>query len=206
MDKDATRRLAREFGLPVSEKADSQDICFVPQGRYADVIAKLRPEANRPGEIVDLGGRRLGAHDGIIHYTVGQRRGLRLAVGEALYVVRLEPETARVVVGPRPALATERMRLSDVNWLGSRPLAEVTALSVAVRVRSTRQPRPAVLNWNAAAGCAEITLTEPEDGVSPGQACVVYADASAHAQVLGGGTIRRADTVPALHPRASEAA
>jgi tRNA-specific 2-thiouridylase len=203
LPKDETRRLARDLGLSVAEKADSQDICFVPQGRYADVIARLRPDAARPGEIVDLGGRVLGRHEGILHYTVGQRRGLRLSVGEPLYVIRLEPESARVVVGPRSALATSRIRLSDVNWLGATPLAGLVDEPVAVRVRSTREPRPAHLSWDAGSGCAEIVLATPEDGVSPGQACVVYADEGSRSRVLGGGTIRR---IEALRPGAAEAA
>ncbi len=196
LPKDETRRLARDLGLSVAEKPDSQDICFVPQGRYADVIAKLRPEATRAGEIVDREGHVLGQHEGIVHYTVGQRRGLKLSVGEPLYVLRLEPETARVVVGPRAALATSRIRLSDPNWLGARPLSEIEEMEVAVRVRSTRAPRPARLTWNAEAGCAEVQLATPEDGVSPGQACVIYADEHPRARVLGGGTIRRIDTLP----------
>jgi tRNA-specific 2-thiouridylase len=201
--KDETRALARELGLAVADKADSQDICFVPQGGYADIIAKLRPEAARPGEIVDLDGRRLGEHEGIIHYTVGQRRGLRLSVGEPLYVVRLEPETARVVVGPRAALATRRIRLADLNWLGDGAPEDVADRPVAVRVRSTREPRPARLSWNADEACAEVELVVPEDGVSPGQACVIYADDGPRAQVLGGGTIRR---IGALQAGAAEAA
>ncbi|POR42892.1 tRNA 2-thiouridine(34) synthase MnmA [Methylobacterium sp. V23] len=201
LPKDETRRLARDLGLAVAEKADSQDICFVPQGRYADVIARLRPDAARAGEIVDLGGQVLGQHEGIIHYTVGQRRGLRLAVGEPLYVIRLEPETARVVVGPRAALATSRIRITDLNWLGG--AGPVENLPVAVRVRSTREPRPALLSREAAGGGAEIVLATPEDGVSPGQACVIYADDGPRARVLGGGTIRRID---ALATGAAEAA
>ena len=149
-----------------------------------DVIAKLRPEATRPGEIVDLEGRRLGQHEGIIHYTVGQRRGLKLSVGEPLYVVRLEPETARVVVGPRAALATRRIRLTDLNWLGEGAPEAIGDRPVAVRVRSTREPRPARLSWNAAEACAEIELVAPEDGVSPGQACVIYADEDSRARRL----------------------
>ena len=203
LPKDETRRLAHELGLAIAEKPDSQDICFVPQGRYADVIARLRPDAARPGDIVDLGGRAIGRHEGIIHYTVGQRRGLRLAVGEPLYVIRLEPETARVVVGPRAALATSRIRLDDVNWLGSEAIADRDDLPVAVRVRSTREPRPATLRFDPASGHAEITLATPEDGVSPGQACVIYADDGPRARVLGGGTIRRVDTVSAAPAQAA---
>ncbi|ACL60890.1 tRNA 2-thiouridine(34) synthase MnmA [Methylobacterium nodulans] len=193
LPKDETRRLAREFGLSVADKPDSQDICFVPQGRYQDVIARLRPDSVRPGEIVHLDGRTLGRHDGIIGFTVGQRRGLKLATGEPLYVVRLDPETARVVVGPREALATSVIRLAETNWLGDEPLTELDGMPVAVRVRSTREPRPATLRWNRAASCAEVMLATPEDGVSPGQACAIYADEGPRARVLGGGTILRVE-------------
>ncbi|MCJ2075050.1 tRNA 2-thiouridine(34) synthase MnmA [Methylobacterium sp. E-016] len=201
LPKDETRRLARELELVVSEKPDSQDICFVPQGRYADVIARLRPDAARPGEIVDLEGQALGRHEGIIHYTVGQRRGLRVASPEPLYVVRLEPDTARVVVGPRTALATHRIRLTDVNWLGAP--GPVSDMAVAVRVRSTREPRLARLDYDPATGAAEIVLAVPEDGVSPGQACAIYADETPRGRVLGGGTIRRIDAASAGAARAA---
>ncbi|CAA2139755.1 MULTISPECIES: tRNA 2-thiouridine(34) synthase MnmA [Methylobacterium] len=197
LPKDETRRLARELGLAIAEKADSQDICFVPQGRYADVIAKLRPDAARAGDIVDLEGRVLGQHEGIIHYTVGQRKGLRLAVGEPLYVVRLEPDSARVVVGPRSALATSRIRLDDLNWLGILPSGGVVDMPVAVRVRSTREPRAAHLTVDSGGAAAEVVLATPEDGVSPGQACVIYADDGPRSRVLGGGTIRRIDALAA---------
>jgi tRNA-specific 2-thiouridylase len=202
MEKTETRALAKELGLSLAEKPDSQDICFVPQGRYSDVIARLRPDAARPGEIVDLAGHVLGRHDGIVHYTVGQRKGLGLSGPEPLYVVRLEPDLARVVVGPRTALATTRIRLSDLNWLGEGPIEAVRDLPVAVRVRSTRPPRPATLTAGPD-GTAEIMLAEPEDGVSPGQACAIYADDGSRARVLGGGTIRRVD---ALSARPREAA
>jgi tRNA-uridine 2-sulfurtransferase len=202
MEKSETRALAKDLGLSLAEKPDSQDICFVPQGRYSDVIARLRPDAARPGEIVDLAGHVLGRHDGIVHYTVGQRKGLGLSGPEPLYVVRLEPDTARVVVGPRIALATTRIRLSDLNWLGEGAAETVRDLSVAVRVRSTRPPRPAMLSVGSD-GTAEIVLAEPEDGVSPGQACAIYADDGPRARVLGGGTIRRVD---ALSARSREAA
>ncbi|URD40183.1 tRNA 2-thiouridine(34) synthase MnmA [Methylobacterium tardum] len=202
LEKTETRALAKELGLSLAEKPDSQDICFVPQGRYSDVIARLRPDAARPGEIADLAGHVLGRHDGIVHYTVGQRKGLGLSGPEPLYVVRLEPDSARVVVGPRTALATTRIRLSDLNWLGAGPVEAVRDLAVAVRVRSTRPPRPATLTAGPD-GTAEIVLTEPEDGVSPGQACAIYADDGPRARVLGGGTIRRVD---ALSARPREAA
>jgi tRNA-uridine 2-sulfurtransferase len=202
MEKSETRALAKDLGLSLAEKPDSQDICFVPQGRYSDVIARLRPDAARPGEIVDLAGRVLGRHDGIVHYTVGQRKGLGLSGPEPLYVLRLEPDSARVVVGPRTALATTRIRLSDLNWLGEGSAASVHELPVAVRVRSTRPPRPATLTVGPD-GAAEVVLAEAEDGVSPGQACAIYADDGPRARVLGGGTIRRVD---ALSARPREAA
>ncbi|MEL6060761.1 MULTISPECIES: tRNA 2-thiouridine(34) synthase MnmA [unclassified Methylobacterium] len=202
MEKTETRALAKELGLSIAEKPDSQDICFVPQGRYSDVIARLRPDAARPGEIVDLAGEVVGRHEGIVHYTVGQRRGLGLSGPEPLYVVRLEPDSARVVVGPRTALATTRIRLSELNWLGEGPAESVRDLPVAVRVRSTRPPRPATLTVGPD-GAAEVVLAEPEDGVSPGQACAIYADDGPRARVLGGGTIRRVD---ALSARPREAA
>jgi len=191
--KEETRALARDLGLTVADKADSQDICFVPQGRYTDVIERLQPGAVRPGEIVHLDGRVLGRHNGIIHYTVGQRRGLKLAVGEPLYVVRLDAKAARVVVGPREALATRLIRLHEVNWLGDGPLDAIgpEGREVAVRVRSTRAPRPALLHRRDAS--TTIELLAPEDGVSPGQACVIYDGDTARARVLGGGTIARAE-------------
>jgi len=191
-DKAETRALARDLGLSVADKADSQDICFVPQGRYSDIIDRLKPGAAQPGDIVHLDGRVLGRHDGIIHYTVGQRRGLGLSVGEPLYVVRLDAEAARVVVGPRAALATRVVRITDVNWLGDEPLDRIgpQGREVAVRVRSTRAPRPALLR--ASSEGVEVELLAPEDGVSPGQACVIYDGDAPRARVLGGGTILRA--------------
>src|SRR5919198_1282050 len=142
--KAETRELARQFGLIVAEKHDSQDICFVPAGHYGDVIERLKPEAAQPGDIVDLDGRVLGQHPGIIHFTVGQRRGLRLAAGTPLYVVRLDAERRRVVVGPREGLATRRIQLDHVNWLGDGALDDALSGSrdVFVKVRSTRPPQP----------------------------------------------------------------
>ena len=200
MPKARTRELAARFGLAVADKPDSQDICFVPDGRYGSIVAKLRPDAERPGEIVHLDGRVLGRHPGIIHYTVGQRRGLGVAGPEPLYVLSLDAASARVVVGPRDALATESLLLRDVNWLGDAPLDEAgpDGIQVAVRVRSTRPPRPALLHPHPSG--AAVTLIAPEDGVAPGQACVFYADESPRARVLGAGTITtaRPATRPAL--------
>jgi len=188
--KAETRELARRFGLAVAEKEDSQDICFVPSGHYADLIERLRPGAAAPGEIVDLNGRVLGAHEGIIHFTVGQRRGLGIAAGTPLYVVRLDAASRRVVVGPREALRTSRIRLRDVNWLGEGTLDAgiERGAEVWVKVRSTRAPQPAWLR-RSADGDIDVELVTTEEGVSPGQACAFYDAAAGQARVLGGGII-----------------
>lgn len=201
MTKAETRAAAREFGLPVAEKHDSQDICFVPSGRYADVILKLKPEAAEKGEIVHIDGRVLGGHDGIINYTVGQRRGIGVATGEPLYVVHLDPAGRRVIVGPRDALATRRLHLREVNWLGD---GEISALpgdgiEVFARVRSTRPPTPARLYHGD--GRVHVDLSDAEAGVAPGQACVFYDSDGAGARVLGGGFIERSE-----HDRKAELA
>src|SRR5882762_2865704 len=191
--KAETRDLARRFDLPVADKQDSQDICFVPSGRYAQVIERLRPGAAEPGDIVDIDGGVLGRHDGIIHFTVGQRRGLGIAAGHPLYVVRLDAPSRRVVVGPRDALRTSRMRLRDVNWLGEGSVDQALCAGwheVFIKVRSTRPPRPA---WLSRTGEGiEVDLVAGEDGVSPGQACVFYDAAEGQARVLGGGFIQSA--------------
>jgi tRNA-specific 2-thiouridylase len=187
--KAETRELARRFGLSVADKHDSQDICFVPTGRYTDVIERLRPGAAEAGDIVDLDGRVLGRHDGIIHFTVGQRRGLGIAAGHPLYVVRLDAAHRQVIVGPREALRRSRMRLRDVNWIGPADgeLAD-DRLEVFVKVRSTRPPQPAWLRRSAAG--TEVELLGGEDGVSPGQACVFYDAPDGQSRVLGGGFIQ----------------
>lgn len=187
--KAETRALAARFGLPVADKPDSQDICFVPDGNYAAVIEKLRPGAADPGEIVDLEGRVLGSHRGVIHYTIGQRKGLGIGgLGDPVYVVRLDPETRRVVVGPKEALSTRRVPLREINWLGDAPLDSRAEWAVSVKVRSTRPPREAILRPVSATE-AEVELLNPEEGVSPGQACVFYDPGSS--RVLGGGWIWR---------------
>ena len=183
--KDETRALAQRYGLPVAGKPDSQDICFVPDGRYAGVVERLRPGAAEPGEIVALDGTVLGRHPGVIHFTVGQRRGLRLAGAEPLYVVRLEPDTRRVVVGSRASLERTRFGLRGVNWLGDAPPSQAGE-RICVRVRSTQAPRPASFIPGADGG-GEVVLESPDAGVAPGQACVF----SAGTRVLGGGWIRR---------------
>jgi len=193
LPKAKVRELAREFGLAIADKQDSQDICFVPTGHYADVIARLRPGAAAPGEIVDLAGRVLGQHEGIIHFTVGQRKGLKIAGREPLYVLRLEPDTRRVVVGPRAALATRMIHLHDVNWIGDGAIDDAPRRDVFVKVRSTRPPQPAWLT--AGRNGIEVELAGGEEGVAPGQACVFYDAADGAARVLGGGFIRATEPV-----------
>ncbi len=188
--KAETRALARRYGLPVADKPDSQDICFVPNGSYAAVIEKLRPGAAEPGDVVHLDGRVLGQHDGVIHYTVGQRRGLGIGGGEPLFVVRLDADRRRVVVGPRDALASRTVAVKEVNWLGDRDLQDAPpkGWEIEVKVRSTRAPRPGRL-LASGAGTAQVDLFAAEEGVAPGQACVFYEAGSS--RVLGGGWITR---------------
>jgi tRNA-specific 2-thiouridylase len=188
--KAETRAMAAEFGLTIADKPDSQDICFVPSGNYAAVIEKLRPGAAEPGEIIDLDGRVLGAHHGVIHYTIGQRKGLGIGGGEPLFVVRLDAETRRVVVGPRVALATRAVPVSGINWIGDGDFAAAPegGWEADVKVRSTRPPAPARIHPRGG-GRAEVELLNPEEGVAPGQACVFYA--AQGSRVLGGGWIGR---------------
>ena len=191
--KAETRKLAAKYGLSVADKPDSQDICFVPNGSYASVIEKLRPGAADPGEIVDLDGKVLGTHRGVIHYTIGQRRGIGIGGlgGSPLYVVRLDPATRRVVVGPREALATRTVAGREINWLGDAPFTAQAEWPVLVRIRSTQPPRAAILRPISATE-AEVELLEPEEGVSPGQACVFYETGGT--RILGGGWIWKGRT------------
>ena len=183
LKKDAVRREAERFGLVVAEKPDSQDICFVPQGSYASVVQKLRPGAADPGEIVHLDGRVIGHHEGIIHFTIGQRRGLGVGgESEPLFVVRLEPEARRVVVGPKAALARNRVILRDLNWLPGEPPAP-DGRRVEVKLRSASEPAAATL-YPRDDG-AEVVLDVAQFGISPGQAAVCYEGS----RVLGGGWI-----------------
>jgi len=190
-DKDETRKLAREFGLAVAEKSDSQDICFVPTGRYTQVIERLRPGAAEAGNIVHVDGRVLGRHGGIINYTIGQRKGIGVAAQEPLYVLKLDASSREVVVGPREWLRTRTLKLRDVNWLGDAPL-EGLALAgeeILARIRSSGPLQPARLSLEDDG--VTVDLAQGEDGVSPGQACVFYA-ASGGERLLGGGWIKSA--------------
>lgn len=200
LPKSKVRDEARKLGLPVAEKPDSQDICFVPSGSYADVIERLKPEALTPGPIVHVDGRVLGQHEGIVHYTVGQRRGLGISCGEPLYVVKLNADKNEVVVGPREALATRVITLREVNWLGDERLEAVTrnGLEIHARVRSTQLPKPAVLQ-SRADGRLNVLLADAADGIATGQACVFYSDGGSEARILGGGWINstlRDDELP----------
>ena len=183
LPKDEVRRIAVELGLEVAAKPDSQDICFVPDGDYASLVKKLRPEAEAGGDIVDLAGRKLGEHKGLIHFTIGQRRGLEIGGSpEPLYVIRLDPATRRVIVGPRAALGVASARLSDINWLGGDYSGPIAA-----KVRSLAKPVPARMAGD------RVLFDSPEYGVAPGQAAVLYAGD----RVLGGGWIEETQAVEA---------
>jgi tRNA-uridine 2-sulfurtransferase len=185
--KAETRALATKYGLPVADKPDSQDICFVPNGDYAAVIEKLRPGSADPGEIVDLEGNVLGEHRGVIHYTIGQRKGLGIGgLGEPLYVVKLDPATRRVIVGPKAALSTRIIPVREINWLGDEAFDCRPEWHLKVKVRSTRPPREAIIRPTGPT-TAEVELLAPEDGVSAGQACVFYAPDGS--RIFGGGWI-----------------
>ncbi len=189
--KAETRALAVKHGLAVADKPDSQDICFVPDGNYAALIEKLRPEAASPGNIVDLDGNVLGQHRGVIHYTIGQRRGLGIG-GPAgpMYVIKLDADSREVVVGPKEALSTRIVPVREINWLGDAPFDSQDEWHLAVKVRSTRPPRAAIVR-PLSATTAEVELLEPEEGVSPGQACVFYEDGGS--RIFGGGWIWRGE-------------
>ena len=191
LTKPETREIAREIGLAIADKADSQDICFVPSGHYASLVERLKPEAVMPGVIRHVDGTVMGQHQGVIHFTIGQRRGLGIAAREPLYVIRIDAGAREVVVGPREALAIRELTLRDFNWLGDQPLVTVPpgGLDVMARVRSTRSPKAAVLRLGVDGPIVEII--GGEEGVAPGQACVLYASDAADARVLGGGTIAR---------------
>ncbi|HEY0293610.1 MAG TPA: tRNA 2-thiouridine(34) synthase MnmA [Hansschlegelia sp.] len=197
LTKPEVREAARELGLSVADKPDSQDICFVPNGRYSDVIEKLKPGAAEPGPIRHVDGRELGTHEGVLRYTVGQRRGLGVSGAEPLFVVRIDAASRTLVVGPREALATRTIRLRAINWLGDGAFGDLPAEGVALRakVRSTQPAAPARLR-SLGRGEAEVELLGGESGVAPGQACVLYDEATGD-RVLGGGIICSSPSVQA---------
>ena len=187
--KAETRELAAKYGLSVADKPDSQDICFVPDGNYASVIEKLRPGAAEPGKIVHADGRVLGEHRGVIHYTIGQRRGLGIGgLTEPLYVVKLDVDNKQVIVGPKEMLATRKVPVREINWLGDAPFTSREEWHLSVKVRSTRPPREAIVRPISDTE-AEVELVVAEEGVSPGQACVFYDPESS--RIFGGGWIWR---------------
>jgi tRNA-uridine 2-sulfurtransferase len=206
MEKSEVRSIARRHGLLVADKADSQDICFVQSGKYSRLIEQMRPDAVRPGEIVHVDGRVLGQHTGIINFTVGQRRGIGISFQDGgaavpLYVVRLDAANARVIVGPRDVLATHCVKLREMNWIGDGTLADIGAdgRDVFVRVRSTKPPVAGSLRVRA--GEAEVAFAHSEDGVSPGQACVLYDSDRTEARMLGGGFICGTDPLNSAKAR-----
>lgn len=181
MRKEETRALAEKYGLPVFDKPDSQDICFVPTGDYSKVIERIRSGASEVGQILHMDGRVLGVHQGIIHYTIGQRRGLGIGGGEPLFVVRIDADKKQVIVGPKHALAHARFWVKEPNWLAEKD--ELSAENILVKMRSMQQPLVASIMPSDDAG--EIMLQSPYEGIAPGQACVAYAGT----RVLGGGWI-----------------
>ena len=187
LKKPEVRELARRYALPIAEKPDSQDICFVPAGRYSDVIAKLKPGAAEPGDIVHIDGRVLGRHEGIIHYTVGQRRGLKIAAAEPLFVVRLDAGASAVIVGPRAALETKSLVLRNTNWLGDNPLDRSHAMDCPSMFVCGPLRRRGRQRCSADAdGTVRVVLCDGEEGVATGQACVFYERRRAGGAVLGG--------------------
>lgn len=195
MEKTETRRLAVELGLNVASKPDSQDICFVPTGKYTDVIEKIRPDAAIAGDIIHMDGRLLGRHRGIMYYTIGQRRGLGLPDGsgaDPLFVVRIEADTNHVIVGPREALQRHKIWLTDINWIGEGDFGpDLDGQAVKIKVRSTRPPVPAT--FRVTGDDVIVELTDADEGISPGQACVFYAPDEKAARTLGGGWITRTE-------------
>ena len=200
MDKPTVRAVAAGLGLSIADKPDSQDICFVPEGKYTTVIDRIRPQGAEPGDIVHLDGRVLGRHEGVTRYTIGQRRGLNVAVGDPLFVVRIDADKRQVVVGPREALLTAALTLKEGSWLGGQDDLDTAAAEgqpVLARVRSTREPVPGRLTLLD--GEVAVAFDGTEEGVAPGQACVLYDPADPE-RVLGGGFIARAVRAMDLAP------
>ena len=203
LTKARVREMGAELGVATADKPDSQDICFVPRGSYAQIVDRIGARAPG-GDIVDLAGRTLGRHAGVTRYTIGQRRGLGVSGPEPLYVVHIDARAARVVVGPREALDVRRVVLRDVNWLGDAGLEDGASIDLHARVRSTRPPVPARLT--ARGGTVSVELPDGELGVAPGQACVLYdaPDGAPRVRVLGGGTIDRAERSPDIERALAE--
>jgi tRNA-specific 2-thiouridylase len=192
MFKADVRKLAEQLEIEVADKPDSQDICFVPQGKYGNLIERLRPGAGETGNIVHMDGTVLGQHSGIANFTIGQRRGLGVAVGDPLYVVTIRPEQNEVIVGARENIRAHEIALRDVNWLGDGRLEDITGngMQIHAKIRSTQPARPACLLRDEH-GEVRVYLEDGEDGISPGQACVFYSTAKKNPRMLGGGWIKR---------------
>jgi tRNA-specific 2-thiouridylase len=182
--KEETRNMAQKFGLAIADKPDSQDICFVPNGNYRDIISKLKPGALHKGKIIHIAGFELGTHDGIMNYTIGQRRGLGISFSDPLYVIKIDPELNIVYVGPESALDSTQFIIKEVNWLDSNEL--VGGMEVSVKIRSTRKATIARIH-KIDQGRILVKLLSPEQAVSPGQACVIYD----HERMIGGGWITK---------------
>jgi tRNA-specific 2-thiouridylase len=183
--KEQTRELAINFGLEVANKPDSQDICFVPNGSYADIVIKLRPGALDPGDIVDLNGNILAHHDGIINYTIGQRKGLGISNPEPLYVIKIDAQNKQVIVGPESALGNRFFNIKEINWLACNELIG-QELNVQVKLRSGQIPADAKIILDSL-GNGRVSLDVPQKSITPGQACVIYQGS----RVMGGGWITK---------------
>ena len=184
IEKTETRNIAKKLNLNVAEKPDSQDICFVPNGDYSSVIKKFRPESFNPGKIIDIKGKVIGQHDGIINYTIGQRRGIKIADKDPLYVIKIDNNNNTIVVGPKEALKINKIILRELNILGSKSELEK---EIKIKVRSTGKLLRAKVKINT--NKAEVNILDGESGISPGQACVFYLNDEAGDKVLGGGWI-----------------
>ena len=186
--KDEIREIAREIGLAVSEKPDSQDICFVPNGKYSEVLKKINPDNLKPGLLLDTSGNVLGNHEGIVNFTVGQRRGLGISSGDPLYVVKIDAENQNVVVGSKEDLKKRNIQIRDLNWIGDEKLGNnsIKEIKIRAKIRSTQEPKPARLCFEQ--GKVHVNFDDHVEGVSPGQACVFY-DFKNSTRVLGGGWI-----------------
>jgi|TARA_B110000305_G_scaffold43084_3_gene45188 tRNA-specific 2-thiouridylase len=200
LNKSETRDIAKDLGLLVADKPDSQDICFVADGHYSSVIKKLHPNAAEKGNIIDMHGNVLGEHNGIIHYTIGQRKGIGIATGVPNYVVKIDSTKREITVGSKENLSINEVKLNNINWIGSCDLNALpdNNLDMFVKVRSTSSPIPATLYNDG--GEIKVRFVNPEYGVSPGQACVFYEDNNPMSRVLGGGWISKQDeNVKSVH-------
>jgi len=186
MMKSETRDIAKELNLNVADKPDSQDICFVPNGDYASVINKFKPDAFKKGNIKNTAGNVIGIHNGIVNFTIGQRRGIKVSAKDPYYVIDIRPDKNEIIVGPREELKQTEIILRDLNLLSDKKIFEN---NIFVKVRSTGRLLKSKLNFKN--GKARLKLLEDEYGISPGQACVFYSKDNNGDKVLGGGWITK---------------